>query len=158
MDTADTTKSSRSFSDGRSEVIECPVDIDDYLVPPCVMPANADGKFDLLEIFEILKKLLDFWQSFGEAATRGRVKTAIFSMEYLITQMHIGRRHNNTTNCSERGPWQFSCGNSECRLCHSGALDLRGQIRSTGSGLLGWMFIVQEKFIWGHFSNFWSLL
>ena len=88
--------------------------------------------------------LLDYWQSFGEAATRSRIKTSVFSMESLLVQLHISRRHGNATNCLERRPWQLSCGNSRCRLCHRGPLDLRGHIRSSSAGLLGWSLLVQE--------------
>ena len=42
---ADVTKSSRSFGGRGSEAIECPVDIDDYLVAPSVFPENDDGEF-----------------------------------------------------------------------------------------------------------------
>ena len=41
---ADVTKSSRSFGYGGTEVIECPIDIDDYMVAPCVFPENDDGE------------------------------------------------------------------------------------------------------------------
>ena len=48
MEPADSTKSSRSFGGGDgAEVIDCPVDIDDYWVPPGVMPVNDDGTFYL---------------------------------------------------------------------------------------------------------------
>ena len=87
---------------------------------------------------------LDFWQSFGEAVTRGRYKTAIFSMENLLVLVHISRRHNNTTNCPDRKRWQYSCGQRSCRLCFKGSLDLRGQIRSSAAGLLGWTVLVKE--------------
>ena len=40
---ADTTKSSRSFCGGDGETVECPVDIDDYMEPPCVFPRHDDG-------------------------------------------------------------------------------------------------------------------
>ena len=88
----------------------------------------------------------DFWQAFGEAATRGRIKVCVFSMESLLVQLHISRRHGNPTNCSERRFWQYSCGNSKCRLCHRGPLDLKGHIRSSAAGLLGWSLLVQEPF------------
>ena len=65
-------------------------------------------------------------------------------MENLLVQLHISRRHGNPTNCSERRFWQFSCGNLRCRLCHQGPLDLRGHIRSSSAGLLGWSLLVQE--------------
>ena len=65
-------------------------------------------------------------------------------MESLLVQLHVSRRHGNATNCSERRPWQLSCGNQRCRLCHRGPLDLRGHIRSSSAGLLGWSLLVQE--------------
>ena len=45
---ADVTKSSRSFGSRGSESIECPVDIDDYMVAPSVFPENDDGEFILV--------------------------------------------------------------------------------------------------------------
>lgn len=45
VDLADVTKSSRSFGSRGSESIECPVDIDDYMVAPSVFPENDDGEF-----------------------------------------------------------------------------------------------------------------
>ena len=99
-----------------------------------------------LLLFTTLIFPLDFWQAFGEAATRGRIKTGIFSMENLLVQLHISRRHGNPTNCPERRFWQYSCGNLRCRLCHQGPLDLRGHIRSSSAGLLGWSLLVQEPF------------
>ena len=45
VEPADSTKSTRTFVGGtRAEVIDCPVDIDDYWVPPSVMPMCDDGK------------------------------------------------------------------------------------------------------------------
>ena len=45
VDIADVTKSSRSFGGRGSEAIECPIDIDDYMVAPSVFPENDDGEF-----------------------------------------------------------------------------------------------------------------
>ena len=86
---------------------------------------------------------LDFWQSFGEACTRGRIKTCIFAMENLLMQLHVGRKHWSPSNCSERAPWQYSCSNQSCRLCFQAPLDLRGQVRMSAAGLLGWEVILK---------------
>ncbi len=46
VEPSDTTRTSRMFSDrGAAEVIECPVDINDYMVAPCAFPRNTDGEF-----------------------------------------------------------------------------------------------------------------
>ena len=43
---SDTTRTSRVFSErGAVEIIECPVDIDDYMVAPSAFPKNTDGEF-----------------------------------------------------------------------------------------------------------------
>ena len=93
----------------------------------------------------ILFLLLDFWQAFGEACTRGRVKTAIFAMENLLMQLLIGRRHWSPSNCPDRGPWQYSCANQACRLCFMAPLDLRGQVRMSAAGLIAWEVLLQVR-------------
>ena len=46
VEPSDTTRTSRIFSDRDSaEVIECPVDIDDYMVAPSAFPRHTDGEF-----------------------------------------------------------------------------------------------------------------
>lgn len=45
VEPSDTTRTSRIFSDrGAAEIIECPVDIDDYMVAPNAFPKHSDGK------------------------------------------------------------------------------------------------------------------
>lgn len=79
-------------------------------------------------------------------------------MENLLVLLHIGRQHNNTTNCPDRKRWQYSCGKQSCRLCFQGSLDLRGQIRSSAAGLLGWTVLVKglvdRNFELGHLGSF----
>ena len=63
-------------------------------------------------------------------------------------QLLIGRRHWSPSNCQERDPWQYSCSNQSCRLCFMAPLDLRGQVRMSASGLLGWELILKVGVAW----------
>ena len=67
---SDIPKASRTFPSG-SEILECPIDIDDYFVAPSVFPENSDGKFLLSPMFPptLLSKPIIF-KTFGKALER----------------------------------------------------------------------------------------
>ena len=69
--------------------------------------------------------------------------TAQFSMESLLTVLHILRWHEVSALCPDRGILQYACGNDECTWCYDPTLDLSGVLRPYASGCFGWTILAK---------------